>query len=64
MLLHSIEQLVFTHVLKLSHPVSSDLCNWPGDFLKSFIKKNIIVDRVIAKKKWSTKRLLTIGGIA
>ena len=28
------------------------------------IKKSITVDRVIAKKKWTTKRLLTIGGIA
>src|SRR5580704_19214764 len=46
------------------------MCSPPGIFiLGGFLKepknkfKFFIVDRVIPKKKWSTKRLLTIGGI-
>jgi HlyD family secretion protein len=38
----------------------------PGGFFKKDVNQKIkffIVDRVIAKKRWSTKRLLTIGGI-
>jgi len=47
------------------HPVRFLICcNRPGDFLKPDLYKKIItVDRVIAKKTWTTKRLLTIGGI-
>jgi HlyD family secretion protein len=46
------------------------MCSSPGifilgDFLRTKNKnKFFIVDRVIPKKKWSTKRLMTIGGIA
>jgi HlyD family secretion protein len=37
----------------------------PGIFIPGALIKNILtmVDRVIKKKRWSTKRLLTIGGI-
>ena len=39
----------------------------PGGFFQEEITKKIkffIVDRVIPKKKWTTKRLMTIGGIS
>src|SRR5580704_4014597 len=46
------------------------MCSPPGIFiLGGFLKepknkfKFFIVDRVIPKKRWSTKRLMTIGGI-
>jgi len=46
------------------------MCSSPGIFISGGFKKStetklnlFIVDRILPKKKWSTKRLLTIGGI-
>lgn len=36
----------------------------PGDFTQKSQKKIVMVDRVLKKKKWTTKRILTIAGIA
>lgn len=45
----------------VGHPV----LNWPDDFFKKSLnlKKQNKVDRVIAKRTWTTKKILTIGGI-
>jgi HlyD family secretion protein len=52
----------------VSHDCQKKKATWPvgvGWFLKRKIKKNTYtVDRVIAKKKWTAKRVLTIAGIA
>ncbi len=52
---------VYEFLMYLKRPVTSALY---GSFHSKDKIKHQIVDRVIAKKKWSKKRILTIAGIA